>query len=290
MNRLGLVVPPVGPWKDQERWYRWAEDVGYDVVYTYDHITHFTSVGSWLSAGFPTLVAGAMATTRIEVGTLVASATLHSPVELARAAMTVQDVSGGRLVLGLGAGAPSCARADRDEQPTPREMSVRYADVVRGYRAVLEGATEWQGESRSFSGVESAPRPDGVADPFLLLAGHGPKALRLVVEAGDGWNTYGGPGSTHLEAADFWALLAEQSARVDALCEETGRDPGTLRRSLLLGFGQVRPAASVASYAESAQRAAELGFDELVVYGPESPAGMGSDPAVHEQALERIRG
>ena len=134
------------------------------------------------------------------------------------------------------------------------------------------------------------PRPDGVADPFLLLAGHGPKALRLVVEAGDGWNTYGGPGSTQLEAADFWALLGEQSARIDSLCEGTGRDPGTLRRSLLLGFGQVRPATSVASYAESAERAAELGFDELVVYGPESPAGMGSDPTVHEQALERIRG
>ncbi|MCW2820074.1 MAG: class flavin-dependent oxidoreductase [Marmoricola sp.] len=287
--RLSVVIPPTGPWREQREWYRWAEDVGYDAAYTYDHLTHPTAPGQWLSHGVATLTAAAAATERIEVGTLVASATLHTPVELARAAMTVQDVAGGRLVLGLGAGSPMCAEADRGERPTPRQMAGRFADLVVGYRAVLAGETSWQGAHTSFSGLETLPRPAGVPDPFLLLAGHGPRALRLVVEHGDGWNTYGGPGSTTLEAEDFWRLLTEQSGRVDGLLASSGRDPGSLRRSLLLGFGRVQPATSASAYVAAAERAGDLGFDELVVYGPGSTAGTGSEPAVHEQALARLR-
>ncbi len=287
--RLGVVVPPTGPWAEQRRWYAWAEEVGYDTVYTYDHLTHPTAPGQWLSHGIATVTAAAAVTERIEVGTLVASATLHTPVELARAAITVQDVAGGRFVLGLGAGSPLCAEADRGERPTPGQMATRYADLVEGYRAVLSGDTTWTGRETSFAGLETLPRPEGLADPFLLLAGHGPRALRLVVEHGDGWNTYGGPGSTSLEDQDFWALLEQQSARVTELLASAGRAPASLRRSLLLGFGTVRPTTSVGEYVAAAERAAHLGFDELVVYGPASTAGMGSDPGVHEQALSRLR-
>ena len=71
-----------------------------------------------------------------------------------------------------------------------------------------------------------------------------------------------------------------------------GRDPATVRRSLLLGFGTVLPAASLPAYVESAERAGGLGFDELVVYGPHSSGGerFRTDPAVHEQAVARLRG
>jgi alkanesulfonate monooxygenase SsuD/methylene tetrahydromethanopterin reductase-like flavin-dependent oxidoreductase (luciferase family) len=292
ITRLGVVLPPTGAWRDQATEYRWAEDVGYDVAYTYDHLTHFTAPGEFLAEGFASLSAAAAVTERIEVGTLVASATLRSPVALARLAATIDDISGGRMVLGVGAGSPRCALVDRDEQPTPREMFERYRDVVLGYQAVLGGADEWRGHTRSFSGVETRamPDPDG-RPPFLLLAAHGPKALRLAAEHGDGWNTYGGPGSTRLEPEDFWAEIGTQVQRFEAACAEVGRDPGSVRRSLLLGFGTVLPAASLAAYVESAERAAELGFDELVVYGPHSSGGERflSDPAVHEQAIARIR-
>lgn len=293
ISRLGVVLPPTGAWRDQAAEYRWAEDVGYDVAYTYDHLTHFTVPGEFLAEGFASLSAAAAVTERIEVGTLVASATLHSPVGLARLAATVDDISGGRLVLGLGAGSPRCARADRDEQPTAREMFERYRDVVLGYQAVMGGADEWRGHTRSFAGVETRPLPDPEGrPPFLLLAAHGPKALRLAAEHGDGWNTYGGPGSTTLAPDDFWAEIGTQVERFEGACAEVGRDPATVRRSLLLGFGSVLPAATLTSYVESAERAASLGFDELVVYGPHSSGGerFVTDPAVHEQAIARIRG
>jgi alkanesulfonate monooxygenase SsuD/methylene tetrahydromethanopterin reductase-like flavin-dependent oxidoreductase (luciferase family) len=292
VSRLGVVLPPSGHWRDLSAQYRWAEEIGYDVAYTYDHLTHFTLPGEFIAEGFTGLAAAAATTERIEVGTLVASATLHSPVALARLAATVDDISGGRLVLGLGAGSPRCARADRDEQPTPREMYARYRDVVVGYRAVMAGATEQTLDTMSFSGLETVALPPGAEPPFLLLAAHGPRALALAAEHGDGWNSYGGPGSTTLEPDEFWTEVATQVARFTQACEARGRDVATVRRSLLLGFGTVRPTASLAAYEEAAERAGALGFDELVVYGPHSSGGerFVSDPAVHERAVSRIRG
>ena len=267
LDRISLVVPPVGSWREQERWYRWAEQVGYDVVYTYDHLTHATAPGLWLSEAFTTLTAAAAVTERIRLGTLVASAVFRTPVTLARVAMTVQDISGGRLVLGLGMGAPTCALADHGTRESPAEMSARFADVVRGYRAVLDGTTEWEGRTTSFRGLETLPAPEGVARPELLLAAHGPRALALAAAYADTWNSYGGPGSTQLDAEDYWALLAQQARGFDEACRSAGRDPSAVRRSLLLGFGRVRPTTSVDAYLAAAEHAASLGFTELVVHG-----------------------
>ncbi|GAB2988525.1 LLM class flavin-dependent oxidoreductase [Nocardioides montaniterrae] len=266
--RHGVVITPVRPWRQLADDFRLMEEIGYDVAYVYDHLTHPTAAGGWLAEAFSTLAAAAGVTTRMELGTLVASATLHSPVSLARRAVTVQDVSGGRLVLGLGAGAPFCAMADRDEVVTPAQMSQRLADVVVGMRAVLAGATQWQGATRSFSGLETIALPEGTEAPFLMLAAHGPKALRLAATHADGWNTYGGPGSTTLDAGAYWRLVGEQVDRFEQACADVGRDPASVRRSLLLGFGTVKPTVGVPAYEDAIGRAEELGFGELVVYGP----------------------
>jgi alkanesulfonate monooxygenase SsuD/methylene tetrahydromethanopterin reductase-like flavin-dependent oxidoreductase (luciferase family) len=171
--RLGVVIPQARPWRDLARDFAWGEEVGYDVAYVYDHLTHPTAAGGWLAEGFTTLAAAAGVTTSIELGTLVASATLHSPVSLARLAATVDDVSGGRLVLGLGAGSPRCANADRGEVPTPGVMHRRLVDVVEGMAAVFDGATEWAGATRSYAGLETTPVPAGATKPYLMLAAYG---------------------------------------------------------------------------------------------------------------------
>jgi alkanesulfonate monooxygenase SsuD/methylene tetrahydromethanopterin reductase-like flavin-dependent oxidoreductase (luciferase family) len=285
--RLGVVIVQTRPWGRLAQDFRWAEEIGYDAAYVYDHLTHFTAVGGWLADGFATLAAAAAVTERMELGPLVASATLHSPVSLARRAATVQDVSDGRLVLGLGAGAASCAHADRGETPTPQQMFTRLADVVEGLQAVWEGAEEWTGRATSFAGVETLPLAPGATRPFLLLAAHGPKALELTARYADGWNTYGGPGSTTSEPEAFWRTVRDQSGRLDDACERVGRDPGTLRRSLLLGFGTVHPTGSVAAYQDAIGRAEELGFGELIVYGPFGEVGdrFWSEPEIHAEVL-----
>lgn len=289
--RLGVVITPTRPWSELAQDFAWAEEVGYDGAYTYDHLTHPTAAGGWLADGFSVLTAAAATTSRIGLGTLVASATLHSPVALARLAASVDDISGGRFVLGLGAGSARCANADRGEVPTPAEMHRRLVDVVAGYAAVFDGATAWSGEERSFGGLETTATPLGGARPTLMMAAHGPRSIALAVAHADTWNTYGGPAGVSLPAEEFWSVLAAQVARVDAACAAAGRDPATLGRSLLLGYGAVRPTDSVAAYVDAAERAVELGFDELVVYGPGTPGeAFGSDPAVHAEAIARIAG
>lgn len=289
LSRLSLAIPPVGPWDAQARGYRWAEELGYDVVYTADHLTHPTFPGAWLGEAFTTLTAAAAVTDRILLGTLVASAAFRTPVSLARVAMTVQDISGGRLVLGLGMGAPFCVEADRGASESVGEMSARYADVVRGHLAVLDGVTDWQGDVMAFGGLETTARPDGVEGPELLLAGHGPRSLALAAAHADTWNTYGGPGTADLDGDDFWQLLGRQVAAFTEVCQSHDRDPASIRRSVLLGFGRVNPAASVGGYLEAVERATALGFDELVVFGASWAEGEPADLDVHEQALARLR-
>lgn len=289
--RLGVVIPQLRPWRQLAADFRAMEEVGYDAAYVYDHLTHPTAPGQWLGDGFTTLAAAACVTEHIELGPLVASATMHSPVSLARRSTTVQDVSGGRLVLGLGAGSPREALADRGETLTPRQMFERFRDVVVGVRAVWDGATEWTGETRSFSGLQTLPLPEGATRPFLLLAAHGPKAMALAAEHADGWNTYGGPDSVELAPDAFWDSVRGQGERFTDACERVGRDPGEPRRSLLLGYGSVRPTASVAAYDDAIGRAAELGFDEVVVYGPFGEPGsrFWSDVDVHAEVVAARR-
>ena len=289
LSRLGLIVPPVGPWSAQARGYRWAEEVGYDVVYTADHLTHPTFPGLWLGEAFTTLTAAAAVTDRIMLGTLVASSAFRSPVSLARVAMTVQDISAGRLVLGLGMGAPFCAEADRGVRESIGELSTRFADVVRGYRSVLDGATNWQGDVMAFGGLETTARPEGVGRPELLLAGHGPRSLALAAAHADTWNTYGGPGTADIEGDDFWQLLGRQVEGFAEACDRQGRDPASIRRSVLLGFGRVLPTASVGSYLDAAGRATALGFDDLIVFGSPWADGEPRDLDVHEQTLAQLR-
>ena len=289
--RLGVVVMQTKPWRELAADFRLVEALGYDAAYVYDHLTHPQAHGGWLADGFTTLAAAAGVTDRIELGPLVASGALHSPVALARLAATVQDVSGGRLVLGLGAGAPGCALADRDETVTGGQLSARLVDLVEGLQAVWGGATAWQGRATAFSGVETAPLPPGVERPFLLLAAHGPRALALTARHADGWNTYGGPGSTTLAPEEFWAAVRDQGRRLEDACVAEGRDPADLRRSLLLGFGSVRPTTSVEAYRDAIGRATELGFGELVVYGPSAPAGdhFHSTVETHAEVLSTHR-
>ncbi|WGL54158.1 LLM class flavin-dependent oxidoreductase [Nocardioides sp. BP30] len=285
--RLGVVIVQTRPWRQLAGDFRLMEEIGYDAAYVYDHLTHPTAAGGWLADGFATLAAAASVTDRIELGPLVASAMLHSPVSLARRAATVQDVSGGRLILGVGAGSPREPLADTGTPVTTREMSERFADLVTGLDAVWGGATAWQGSGRSFEGLQTRPLPAGAARPFLLLAAHGPRALALTARYADGWNTYGGWEASRLDPAAYWALVREQCERLGDACERAGRDPGTLRRSLLLGFGTVRPTSSVAAYQDAIGRAGELGFDELVVYGPFAlpAADTASDLEVHAEVL-----
>jgi alkanesulfonate monooxygenase SsuD/methylene tetrahydromethanopterin reductase-like flavin-dependent oxidoreductase (luciferase family) len=288
--RLGAIVLQTKPWAEQAVAFRQIEEIGYDAAYVADHLTHPTMAGRWVADGFTTLAAAAMVTERVDLGPLVASAAIRNPVTLARMAATVDDVSGGRLVLGLGAGTPVDVGADRAVTPTTADLTRRYAEVVRALDAVWAEHVDHRDGTAGFRGVVTLPVAPGRTRPFLLLAAHGPRGFSLVAEHADGWSTYGGPATVALEPDEFWAELRDQVAGLARACEERDRDPASVRRSLLLGYGTVKPLADVASYIGAVERAAESGFDELVVYWRDGNPGdrFWSEPEVHAEALSRL--
>lgn len=102
--RFGIVILPEHRWSDAERRWRRAEELGFDHAWTYDHIGWRDLVdGPWFDA-VPTLTAAALVTSRIRLGTHVASANFRHPVPFARQVTALDDISRGRFILGVGAG------------------------------------------------------------------------------------------------------------------------------------------------------------------------------------------
>ncbi len=290
--RIGALVLQTRPWDDFAAVCRQVERFGFDVIYVGDHLTHPAVPGRWLADGWTLLAAAATVTDRLELGTLVSSTAIRHPVPLARAAATVNDISGGRVVLGLGAGTAHDAAADRGEALPLGRLSSRFAQTVEALAALWDGASEWRGDEAGFSGLQTLPLPPGTPRPFLMLAAHGPRGFDLVARHADGWNTIGGTAwSGGLDAEQYWSLLRRQATDVGAACEREGRDVAQVRRSLLLGFGPVRPGDDVRGYVEAAERASEAGFDELVLPWPDGKPGdpFWAQTATFEQAVSAIR-
>jgi alkanesulfonate monooxygenase SsuD/methylene tetrahydromethanopterin reductase-like flavin-dependent oxidoreductase (luciferase family) len=103
--RIGIIILPDLRWQQAARRWRRAEEYGFARAWTYDHLGWRDLVdGPWFDA-VPTLTAAAMVTSRIPLGTMVASPNFRHPVSFARQLTALDDVSNGRLILGVGAGA-----------------------------------------------------------------------------------------------------------------------------------------------------------------------------------------
>lgn len=277
--RLGTIHLQTEPWQRLRGELLDAEQAGVDVLYVADHLTHPRLPDVFLADGWATLAAAATVVARVDLGMLVASSSFRSALELAREAATVQELAEGRFVFGLGAGSPVDALAATGHAPTPAELSSRFAETVASIDRIFLGEQP---------DVFNLPLAPGHDRPFLMLAAHGRRGFDLVARHADGWSTYGGPASVTLEAADYWALLDEQNRALDDAFARADRDPRSLRRSLLLGFGTIRPTASVAAFRECWDRAEDGGFSELVVYWPRGAMGV-TDSDVFHACLDSVR-
>ena len=128
--RVGIVLLPEERWAtDQARWRR-AEEYGFAHAWTYDHLAwRSLADGPWF-ATVPLLAAAAAVTGHIRLGTWVASPNFRHPVPFAKDVMGLDDVSGGRVLLGLGAGGQGYDAEVLGPPPTPRERVARFAEFV----------------------------------------------------------------------------------------------------------------------------------------------------------------
>lgn len=263
--RFGVMLYPNASLLDLPRQFRWLEELGFDQVFVPDHSADpFHSGGPWFD-GWSVLAAAAAATERIRIGTLVSNPILRPAATLARQALTIDHLSGGRLDLGIGAGVFEWDhRAVGDEPWTPKERAGRFADYVAILDGVLRGTGEpftHEGEWLSARDVSTAPGSVQRPRPTLITGGQSPTVLRVTAERADVWNTIGpmvDDGAAILEAT------ARQNQLLDDLTTAAGRDPQSLRRSYAL-FGPFDIWEHDVSLDEVVERFGAIGMTEFVL-------------------------
>ncbi|MDW6061296.1 LLM class flavin-dependent oxidoreductase [Streptomyces sp. FXJ1.4098] len=290
--RLSTVILPVRRWSEGGRqvWQR-AEELGFHAAYTYDHLSWRSfRDGPWFGA-IPTLTAAAAATSRLRLGTLVTSPNFRHPVTLAKELISLDDISGGRITLGIGAGGSgfdATALLSGDEEAwTPRERADRFGEFVSLLdRLLTEDAVTQEG--RHYSAREVRNIPGCVQRPRLpfAVAATGPRGLRLAARHGQAWVTTGDPKIYETGTpAESVAAIGRQIDRLGEACAEAGRDVAELDKVLLTGFtpDPKRPLSSVDAFVDFAGEHARLGIDEIVLHWPIPDSVFAADLAVFEK-------
>jgi alkanesulfonate monooxygenase SsuD/methylene tetrahydromethanopterin reductase-like flavin-dependent oxidoreductase (luciferase family) len=290
--RLSTVILPIYRWhaEGREVWRR-AEELGFGAAYTYDHLSWRVPFRdrTWYGA-VPTLTAAAGATERMRLGTMVTSPNFRHPVTLAKELITLDDVSGGRITLGIGAGGTGFDAVVFGQEPwSPRERADRFAEFVAlldrllTEPAVTERGTHYSAvEARTVPGCVQAPRV-----PFAVAA-TGPRGMRLAARYGQAWVTTGDPALyENGTPEESLAAIRGQAERMDAALGEAGREAASLHRVLLTGFtpDRARPFESVDAFVDFAGRHADAGIQEIVLHWPVPDSDFGYDPAVFERIV-----
>ena len=219
------------------RWQRMAaavEDLGFAGLYRSDHYTNsnppdIESLELWLS-----LTWLASHTSRIEFGPLVSPVSFRQPTMTARMAGAVDDLSGGRLTLGLGAGWQEREHTNYGwELLDVPERFARFEEGLRIIKHLLQEETPFDFEGVYYQLREAVlrPRPARPGGPPILIGGNGPKrTLPLAARYADEWN------AVYISPARF----AELNGILDGLLAAAGREPASVRRSLMAGcvFGR----------------------------------------------------
>lgn len=223
---FGLQLgPQTINWDELRRWTLKAESLGFDSVWLADHfIRHFAHTPYPVVEMWSGMAALAACTTRIRIGSLVASVTHRNPGIAAISAATIDQISGGRFILGLGAGwSKEEHRAYGIPLPPPAVRLAMLTEAIQICRLL------WTGDVVNFEGThfqlhDAACEIKPVQQPMPILVGAMGEqlALRVVAEHADIWNMVGGDFDT----------VARKSALIDSFCEQCGRDPATLRRSI----------------------------------------------------------
>ena len=237
--RLSTVILPIYPWDEGRAVWRRAEELGFHTAYTYDHLTWQSFRDRPWFAALPTLAAAAAVTSRLRIGTLVASPNFRHPVTLAKELLSLDHISEGRLTAGIGAGGTGFdATALGQPAWTPRQRADRLDEFVRLLDRLLSHSST-TATGVHYSAVEARTIPACVQQPRVpfLVAATGARGLRLAAEFGRGWVTYGDPnGPVNGPGAGAPAIVSAQMARLEAACRdgETNTMPATLAPNTFL--------------------------------------------------------
>jgi len=220
--RFSIWPSPASPWSETLATVQHAEATGWDGAWYADHFMPNAADNSGpTSECWTTLAALAVAVPRIRIGPLVTGNTYRHPAVLAKMAANVQEISGGRLVLGLGAGWQENEHAAYGiEFSTIGGRLGRLEEACAAIKGLLESErTNLAGRYYSLTDAPLAPKPPAPI-PLLIGGGGEKRTLRIAAKYADEWNVWGTP-----------ALLRQKQEVLDQHCESLGRDPKAIQRS-----------------------------------------------------------
>ena len=277
---IGVVLPVMqfGPdrvtarWPDLREMALRAEAIGFDTLWTPDELLWRTEDGPPRGFWDGISMAGAVAatTSRIKVGTWVMSALHRNPAIIAKTAETLDEISGGRFIFGLGAGHEWPGQARAFGLPEDR-IFARFDEALKIIVPLLrQGHADFEGQfhaARDLPQHPVGPRPNAIP---LLIGGNGPKGQRHAALHADIWSGYAEE-RAHVDE------LGPRLATLDAICEEVGRDPATLGRGAGVSVNPLEPAGTRADLisgspqqiADAIRSFREVGFTQVdLMLGP----------------------
>ena len=293
--RFQALILPNLPWGDLLGKFQHVETLGFDLAVTGDHFVDWTNPPAPWGEMWTLLAGVAQATETIRLAPCVAQIPLRLPSMLAREALTVEHVSGGRLEIGLGLGLPIDPSYKMAGIPnwSNRERADRFKEYVEIVDSLLSNeVTTYKGEFYEVDGAYMNPRPIQKPRPPITIAALGPRMMGYAATYADTWNTMS-------FAEDFDDQLTESAgriARVKTLCEKSGRDPDSLRLSYNMFDAQARHSGgricyyeSVDVFADMAGKLMDLGFSELGLYYPTLDDQIPTFETIAREVLPALR-
>ncbi len=269
MVDVGVCILPeqldVAPWVR-------AEELGFTHAWTYDHLAWRSLRDSQWFAAVPLLTAAAAATSRLRLGPLVASPNFRHPVPFAKDLVTLDHLSGGRLIVGVGRGGPGWDLTMLGgPAPPERVRTERFEEFV----TVLDGCMRnerFSYEGRYYSADEARAIPPSRA-PFAIAA-TGTRGMRLAARSGASWVTVGPD-------------VREQLTMFDEACTTEGRDPATIRRLVLTGPVLPSGCGSPQEFDDMIGAYADMGVTDVVVHWPRASEPYAGDIDAFERIFTR---
>jgi alkanesulfonate monooxygenase SsuD/methylene tetrahydromethanopterin reductase-like flavin-dependent oxidoreductase (luciferase family) len=286
-TRFGLFIGQVGmSWPELVERFMLADELGFDHAWLVDHLVPTDPpYDRSIFEAWTSLAALAALTRRVRLGVLVSSNTFRHPSLLAKQALTVDHISGGRLILGIGTGwYPDEHRRFGIEFPSTAVRIARLEEAIE-ILSQLQAGTEvtHRGRHYELDGARALPTPIQRPRIPILVAAHRPRMLRLAARWADIWDTFPTIDGTATEgvASD----LAQRVSTFEQACRDSGRDPAGVRRSVWVG---TEPFESASGYAAFVRRYRALGFTDLMT-GLPGPDGWSRVREVATELIPRLR-
>lgn len=265
--RFGLFMSQANKsWSQVLDEFTMAEELGFDHAWLVDHLVDTDGPPEHgCLEGWTLLAAIAARTRRIRLGILVSSNTFRHPAVLLKQAVTVDHVSGGRVILGIGTGWHEDEHTRYGiELAPPAERVDRFEEAVEVISLLMsQERTTYAGRHYRLDDARLQPPPLQRPRIPILIAAHRPRMLRIAARYADQWDTFAAIPGAATEGVE--AALGERIAGLDAACREIGRDPTEIRRSTWATREALR---SPEAYLDFVRRHRAMGFTDFTTVLP----------------------